>query len=50
MLVLMILAAWVAASVALALLWVGYRRFVATHAVEDFDMPVEPAWTQPVSR
>lgn len=41
MAVVLILAAWVLVALALALVWVGYRRYVGTHSLEDFDVPLE---------
>lgn len=34
-----VLAGWVIVSLVLTLLWLGYRRFVGTHALEEFDLP-----------
>jgi hypothetical protein len=39
--VLLILALWVAVSALLAALWAGYRCFVGTYGMEDFDVPRE---------
>lgn len=35
------LTVWVLASLALTLMWIGYRRFVGRHPLEDFDVPLE---------
>jgi hypothetical protein len=37
----LLLGAWVLASVLAALVWIGYRTLVARYSVEDFDA-VEP--------
>ena len=39
--VVLILTAWVLSSLALMLMWIGYRRFIGRHALEDFDVPEE---------
>jgi hypothetical protein len=41
MMVVVLLALWVATSALLAALWVLYRRRVGTHGLEDFDVPRE---------
>jgi hypothetical protein len=37
MTVLLVVVAWIALSVLVALSWVGYRTFVAKHSLEEFD-------------
>ena len=37
---LMVITWWVLAALTVTTFWVGYRRFVATHNLEEFD-PVE---------
>jgi hypothetical protein len=39
--VVLILTAWVLSSLALTLMWVGYRLFIGKHSLEDFEVPVE---------
>lgn len=39
--VVLILTAWVLFSVALALMWVGYRHHIGRYSLEDYDVPVE---------
>jgi hypothetical protein len=48
--VVLILTAWVLSSLALMLTWIGYRRFIGTHALEDFDVPEERRFRSTVRR
>jgi hypothetical protein len=48
--VVLVLTVWILSSLALTLMWVGYRRSIGRHALEDFDVPVERRITLPVHR